>query len=79
MRPGIKSKTSWFLVGFVSASPGRELHDLCFIYKAQMIWIMLCLQGYTENLKWKSEEIQMIEGVPVWCSGLRIWRCTAIV
>ena len=27
MRPGIESATSWFLVGFISAAPQRELQD----------------------------------------------------
>ena len=29
-RPGIEPTTSWFLVGFVSAAPGRELQNIVF-------------------------------------------------
>ena len=31
-RPGIQPTTSWFLVGLVSAAPGRELQSYGFYY-----------------------------------------------
>ena len=30
--------------------------DLCFIYKSQLFWIMMCLQGYTGNMEGKMEK-----------------------
>ena len=30
MRPGIEPATSWFLVGFISAAPQWELHNVYF-------------------------------------------------
>ena len=29
--------------------------DLCFIYKSQLFWITMCLQGYTDNVEGKIE------------------------
>ena len=31
-RPGIEPRTSWFLVGFISATPWRELHSYSFLF-----------------------------------------------
>ena len=36
-RPGIKPEISWFLVGFVSAVPQRELRVVVFVFFLQLL------------------------------------------
>ena len=38
-RPGIEPATSWFLVGFVSAAPWRELLDPCHFFLNQRVTV----------------------------------------
>ena len=44
MRPGIKPATSWFLVGFVSAVPQWELHEIHLFFF--VFFLSFCLLSF---------------------------------
>ena len=45
-RPGIEPTISWFLVGFISAAPRRELHNF-------YIPIIICVMRWSRRLIWR--------------------------